>query len=171
MINQEASHAKEGLPAHIIMKMNSLTEAHLIKALYKASQAGVKVDLVIRGICCLKPGIEGLSENIKVRSIVSRLLEHTRVFYFANNEAPLVYCSSADGMVRNLDMRVETCFPVEEPKLVSRVKKELDLYLADNVSSWQLESDGTYTQNRPVRGQRKKNAQEKLLMTLANYGQ
>ncbi|MDD7805511.1 MAG: polyphosphate kinase 1 [Endozoicomonas sp. (ex Botrylloides leachii)] len=171
LINQESSYAKAGQTAHIIIKMNALTEAHLIKALYKSSQSGVKIDLIIRGTCCLKPGIKGLSENINVRSIVGRLLEHTRVFYFANNGAPLVYCSSADGMVRNLDMRVEACFPIEQPKLVRRVKKELDLYLADNVSSWQLESDGTYTQNRPVRGQRRKNAQDKLLMTLANLGQ
>ena len=168
LINREAAHAKAGLPAHIIMKMNSLTESHLIKALYKASQAGVKIDLLVRGICCLKPGIEGLSENIRVRSIVGRLLEHTRVFYFANNDSPQVYCSSADGMVRNLDMRVETCFPLEEPKLISRVKKELDLYLSDNISSWQLQSDGSYSQNKPGRGQRKRSVQEKLLATLAS---
>ncbi len=167
LINQEANHANEGLPAHIIMKMNALTESHLIKALYKASQAGVKIDLVVRGICCLKPGIPGLSENIKVRSIVGRLLEHTRVFYFANNGSPQVYCSSADGMVRNLDMRVETCFPLENPKLLNRVKKELDLYLSDNVSSWALQADGSYVQNRPSRGQRRRNVQEKLLTSLA----
>lgn len=170
LINQEATHAREGRPAYIIMKMNSLTEFQLIRALYKASQAGVKIDLIIRGICCLKPGIEGLSDQIRVRSIVGRLLEHARVFYFANNDNPLVFCSSADGMVRNLDMRVETCFPLENPKLVNRVKKELDLYLSDNVSSWELQTDGSYVQNRP-RGQRKRNAQERLLASLANYGQ
>ncbi|WP_420797649.1 polyphosphate kinase 1 [Candidatus Sororendozoicomonas aggregata] len=171
LINQEAANAKEGMPARIIMKMNALTEPQLIKALYKASQAGVNIDLVIRGICCLKPGIEGVSENITVRSVIGRLLEHTRVFYFENNDTPLVYCASADGMVRNLDMRVEACFPIENPKLVSRVRKELDLYLADNVCSWQLDSEGNYTLNRPVRGQRKRGAQDKLLATLANYGQ
>ncbi len=170
LIGQEATNAKEGLSARIIMKMNALTEPHLIKALYKASQAGVKIDLVIRGICCLKPGIEGVSETITVRSVVGRLLEHTRVFYFENNNTPLVYCSSADGMVRNLDMRVEACFPIENPKLASRVKKELDLYLTDNVCSWQLDSEGNYTLIRPTRGQRKRSAQDKLLATLANYG-
>ncbi|MDP0560875.1 MAG: polyphosphate kinase 1 [Candidatus Endonucleobacter sp. (ex Gigantidas childressi)] len=171
LINQEAAHAKEGIPAHIIIKINSLTEYHLIKALYKASQAGVKVDLIIRTICCLKPGIQGLSENITVRSIVGRFLEHTRVFYFVNNTNPLIYCSSADGMDRNLDMRIEICFPIENIKLVSRIKKELDLYLSDNVNSWQLKSDGSYIQNAVARGKRRRNAQEKLLLTLANLGQ
>ena len=169
LIGNEASHAKEGKPASIILKMNSLTENHLIKALYKASQAGVKIDLIVRGICCLRPGVEGLSDNIRVRSIVGRLLEHTRVFYFENAGEPMVYCSSADGMNRNLDSRVETCFPIEKPKLSARVKKELDLYLSDNVRSWQLQSDGNYTQNKPARGQRRRNAQRKLLESLANY--
>ena len=169
LINQEANNAKEGKPARIIMKMNSLTESQLIKALYKASQAGVEINLIVRGICCLRPGIEGLSENIRVRSIIGRLLEHTRVFCFENAGEPLVYCSSADGMNRNLDSRVETCFPIENPKLSSRVKKELELYLSDNVRSWQLQSDATYRQNKPSRGQRRRNAQAKLLESLANY--
>ena len=170
LINQEASYAKDGISSHIIIKINALAESQLIKALYKASQAGVKIDLLIRGICCLKPGIIGLSENIKVHSIIGRLLEHSRVFYFYSNGNPQVYCSSADGMTRNLDMRVETCFPIENPKLIIRIKKELDIYIADNVNSWQLESDGTYTKNSPVRSQRKRNSQEKLLILLTNYG-
>ncbi|MGI9274807.1 MAG: polyphosphate kinase 1 [Endozoicomonas sp.] len=169
LINNEAARAKEGQPARIIMKMNSLTESHLIKALYKASQAGVEIDLIVRGICCLRPGVEGLSENIRVRSIVGRLLEHTRVFYFENDNEHLVYCSSADGMNRNLDSRVETCFPVENAKLAARVKKELELYLSDNVRSWQLQTEGSYVQNKPTRGQRRRNAQRKLLESLANY--
>ncbi|MDP0588283.1 MAG: polyphosphate kinase 1 [Candidatus Endonucleobacter bathymodioli] len=171
LINQERANANKGLPAHIIIKLNSLTEYNLIKALYKASQAGVKIDLIIRTICCLKPGIKGLSENITVRSIVGRFLEHTRVFYFVNNDNPRVYCSSADGMDRNLDMRIEICFPIGNTKLASRIKKELDLYLSDNVNSWQLKSDGCYSQNTIGRGKHRKSAQDKLLITLASLGQ
>ena len=168
LINHEAANAKEGKPARIIIKINSMTESQIIKALYKASQAGVQVDLIVRGICCLKPGIEGLSDNITVRSIVGRFLEHTRVYYFENaEEEALVYCSSADAMIRNLDMRVETCFPIEDPKLASRVKKELEYYLGDNTRSWQLHSDGSYERNKPTRGQRKRSAQDRLLETLA----
>ena len=168
LINQEATHAKEGKSARIIIKVNALTEAHIIKALYKASQAGVKIDLIIRGICCLKPGIEGLSDNIRVRSIVGRFLEHTRVYYFENaKDNALVYCSSADAMIRNLDMRVETCFPIENHKLATRIKKELEYYLSDNTRSWLLHSDGTYDRKKPTRGQRRRNAQERLLENLA----
>ena len=169
LINREAGNAKEGKPARIIMKMNALTEKQMIRALYKASQAGVKIDLVVRGICCLRPGIEGLSENIQVRSIIGRLLEHSRVYCFENDGEQLVYCSSADGMSRNLNSRVETCFPIEEPKMAARVMKELELYLNDNVRSWILKSDGSYEQNKPARGQRRRNVQRKLLETLANY--
>lgn len=171
LINKEAVNAKEGKSARIIIKINALTEGQIIKALYKASQAGVKIDLVIRGICCLKPGIEGLSDNIQVRSIVGRFLEHSRVLYFENNEEPLVYCSSADCMTRNLNSRIETCFPIEEPKLASRIKKELELFLSDNVRSWLLQSDGSYEQNKPARGHRRRNVQRKMLETLSNYTQ
>ncbi len=168
LINQEASNAKEGKPARIIIKINSLTESHMIKALYKASQAGVEIDLIVRGICCLKPGVEGLSDNIRVRSIVGRFLEHTRVYYFENSDDDaLVYCTSADAMIRNLDMRIEACFPIEDPKLAARVKKELDYYLGDNTRSWQLQSDGSYEKNKPVRSQRRRNAQDRLMETLA----
>src|SRR5699024_10087454 len=104
----------------IIIKVNAMTELQLIKALYRASQAGVRVVLIVRGICSIRPGVPGLSENIQVRSIVGRFLEHTRVYYFENNGAPAVYCSSADCMERNLLSRVETAFPIEEPKLVER---------------------------------------------------
>ena len=168
LINHESGNAKEGKPARIIIKINSLTESQIIKALYKASQAGVHIDLIVRGICCLKPGIEGLSENITVRSIVGRFLEHTRVYYFENGEEDaLVYCSSADAMIRNLDMRVETCFPIEESKLAARIKKELEYYLSDNNRSWLLQSDGTYERKKPTRGQRRRNVQERLLENMA----
>ena len=167
-INQEAEHAREGRSARIILKANALTEANVIKALYKASQAGVKIDLVIRGICSLRPGIAGLSDNIRVRSIVGRFLEHTRVYFFQNDTEPKVFCSSADLMVRNLDHRVEACFPVENPKLATRIKRELELYLTDNTGSWKLLPDGSYEQNRPVRNQKPRNAQQALLETLAS---
>lgn len=168
LINWEAEHAREGRTAHIILKANALTEANIIKALYKASQAGVKIDLVIRGICSLRPGIEGLSDNIQVRSIVGRFLEHTRAYYFQNDTNPKVFCSSADLMIRNMDHRVEACFPIENPKLISRIKKELELYLTDNTSSWRLLSDGSYEQNRPTRNQKPRNAQRTLLEILAS---
>ena len=171
LINREAANAKEGKPARIIMKMNALTESQMIKALYKASQAGVEIDLVIRGICCLRPGVPGLSDHIKVRSVIGRFLEHTRVFYFENMGEFQVYCSSADGMNRNLDSRVETCFPIEDSKLSARIKKELEYYLSDNTRSWQLETDGSYTQNKPTRGQRRRNAQRRLLENLATFTQ
>ncbi|OQX39701.1 MAG: polyphosphate kinase 1 [Oceanospirillales bacterium LUC14_002_19_P2] len=168
LINREAENAREGRPARIILKANALTEANVIKALYKASQAGVKVDLVIRGICSLRPGIEGLSDNIRVRSIVGRFLEHNRVYFFQNDTEPKVFCSSADLMIRNLDHRMEVCFPIENPKLVTRIKKELELYLTDNTGSWKLLPDGSYEQNRPVRNQKTRNAQLALLETLAS---
>ena len=145
-INQERDNALTGKPARIIFKANAITEREIMQALYNASQAGVEIDLIIRGISCLRPGIKGVSENIRVRSIVDRFLEHTRVYYFENNKTPVVYCSSADLMGRNLHSRVETCFPISDPDLAKRVKKEsLDIYLKDNQRSWLLQSDGQYT--------------------------
>ncbi len=146
LIEREAGYGEKG---RIIFKFNALTEIQLIKALYRASQAGVKIDLIIRGICCLRPEVPGLSENIRVRSIIGRFLEHTRVYYFGNNGRPDVYCSSADGMERNLLSRVETAFPLDDPELVARVREDLDTYLADNCQSWVLQPDGSYIQNQP----------------------
>ena len=168
LINQEAERAVAGDKAHIIIKVNSITEAYIIRALYKASQAGVKVELVVRGICCLKPGIPGLSDNITVRSVLGRFLEHTRVFYFYNGGEEKVYCASADLMTRNLDHRVETCFPIENPKLIVRVRKELSLYLSDNTSSYELTSEGVYERRQPVRNQKERNVQLALLENLSN---
>ncbi|MGS2744777.1 polyphosphate kinase 1 [Halomonas sp. LS-001] len=144
MIEREAQNARKGKRSHIIIKCNSLTEPKLIKSLYRASQAGVECDLIIRGMCCLKPGIEGVSENIRVRSIIGRFLEHTRVFYFHNDGKSEVWCSSADFMARNMFHRVETCFPLLDKKLATRVRKDLETYLVDNCQSWLLQSDGTY---------------------------
>ncbi|MFZ5958796.1 polyphosphate kinase 1 [Pseudomonas sp. QL9] len=166
MINREAAQAAEGKPAHIMAKVNSLTDPKVIRALYKASQAGVKIDLVVRGMCCLRPGVPGVSHNIQVRSIIGRFLEHSRIYYFLNGGDEKLFLSSADWMERNLDMRVETCFPVEGKKLVMRVKKELELYLADNTQAWVLQSDGSYQRLSPTGNQNPRNAQAMLLERL-----
>ena len=168
MIARETQFALEGKPAHIIAKFNSLTDAKVIKALYKASQSGVKIDLVVRGMCCLRPGIPGVSHNIQVRSIIGRFLEHTRVFYFLNGGEEQIYLSSADWMERNLDKRVETCFPVEGKKLLLRVKKELEGYLTDNTHAWTLQPDGRYVRITPTGNQNPRSAQATLLERLSN---
>ncbi|MBD7976844.1 polyphosphate kinase 1 [Pseudomonadaceae bacterium Sa2CUA2] len=163
LITRETQNASEGKPAHIIVKVNSLTDPKMIKALYKASQTGVKIDLIVRGMCCLRPGIPGVSHNIHVRSIIGRFLEHSRVYYFLNGGEELIYLASADWMERNLDKRVETCFPVEGKKLTLRVKKELETYLADNTQSWILQSDGRYVRNSPTGNAHPRNSQAILL--------
>ncbi|WP_028241468.1 polyphosphate kinase 1 [Stutzerimonas azotifigens] len=168
MIARETQHASEGKPAQIMAKVNALTDPKIIRALYKASQAGVKIDLVVRGMCCLRPGIPGVSHNIQVRSIIGRFLEHSRIYYFLNGGDEKLYLSSADWMERNLDRRVETCFPVEGKKLVSRVKKELESYLTDNTQSWSLQPDGNYLRNTPSGNQNPRNAQNALLERLSN---
>ncbi len=168
LIALETQHAAEGKPAHIILKVNALTDAKMIKALYKASQTGVRIDLIVRGMCCLRPGIAGVSHNIQVRSIIGRFLEHSRVFYFHNDGDEKLYLSSADWMERNLDRRVETCFPVEGKKLVTRVKKELEALLTDNTQSWILQPDGSYVRNSPSGNQLARNAQNTLLERLSN---
>ncbi len=167
-IEREAEHAKQGKTAHIMARMNALIEPQIIQALYRASQAGVKIDLIIRGICGLRPGIPGVSENIHVRSVMGRFLEHSRVFYFYNDDKPEIYCSSADWMQRNFFRRVETCFPIETPELRERVIKEsLLAYLSDNTQAWILEQDGHYKRLKP--GQKKpRSAQAHLLETLAS---
>ncbi len=144
MIDREAKLAEKGRKSHLIIKCNSLTEPKLIRALYRASRAGVKCDLIIRGMCCLRPGVPGISENIRVRSIIGRFLEHTRVFYFHNDGKPEAWASSADFMERNMFHRVETCFPILDRKLAQRVRKDLETYLVDNCQSWLLREDGSY---------------------------
>lgn len=168
-IEHEASSAREGRPAQIIARMNSLAEKQLIQALYRASQAGVKIDLIVRGICCLRPGIPGVSDNIKVRSVVGRFLEHSRVFWFENSGNSVVYCSSADWMDRNMFFRVETCFPITDPVLAKRVKQDALLtYLSDNCQSWQLQADGAYRQLSSDPG-KEKMAQQILQERLAPH--
>ncbi|MDH0030555.1 MULTISPECIES: polyphosphate kinase 1 [unclassified Acinetobacter] len=163
-IDEEIANAKAGKSAQIIVKVNALTEVQLINKLYEASQAGVQIDLIIRSICCLRPGLPNLSENIRVRSIVGRFLEHTRVYYFSNNGNPRIYCSSADWMDRNLFNRVEACFPIEDPASKKRIY-QLGLlnYLKDNQQAWLLQGDGVWERAKPAAGEEPHNAQQTLL--------
>ncbi len=145
-IDREIDHSRQGKPAKIIIKVNAVVEEQMIQALYRASQAGVQVKLIVRGICCLRPGIPGVSENIEVRSIIGRFLEHARIYAFENDGNQEVYASSADLMNRNLFQRVEICFPIESKKLHNRILHDLDLYLKDNTQAWLLQPDGSYCQ-------------------------
>ncbi len=143
-IGREIKNAEQDLPAHIIFKVNSLVEKSIIQELYRASNAGVSIDLIIRGICCLRPGLPEASTNIRVRSIIGRFLEHTRIYYFQNNETPEVYGSSADCMDRNFFRRVEIAFPIENKTLRERIRHDLDYYLKDNQQAWILQPDASY---------------------------
>jgi len=170
-IKNEAKLAGEGKPARIICKMNALLEPQIIEELYAASAAGVKIDLIVRGVCALRPGIEGLSENIRVRSIVGRLLEHSRIFYFENGGAEDVYLASADWMARNFFRRIELCFPVLDAGLKRRVIREgLLPYLDDNTQAWVMHAEGHYERLRPRKGAKGRSAQEELLAALASGG-
>ncbi|UCH27748.1 MAG: polyphosphate kinase 1 [Trueperaceae bacterium] len=162
-IDRETKQAKAGDEAHIIAKMNSLVDPEVIRALYRASRAGTKIDLVVRGICCLRPGVEGVSENIHVRSVVGRFLEHSRAFYFRHGGEENLYLGSADWMQRNLNGRIETIFPLEEPRLKKKVMQVFDLLLRDNEKARVLRSDGTYCHPKRKPGQNRLNAQDKLL--------
>ena len=144
LIQRETKHAKEGKKGRIVAKVNSLSDKGIIAALYEASAAGVEIDLIVRGICCLKTGVPGVSENIHVRSIVGEFLEHSRIYYFANDGLEEIYCASADWMPRNLDRRVEIMFPIENPPLRERIKDILQKELDDNVKASVLQADGTY---------------------------
>jgi len=166
-IQNETALAKTGKRAHIIAKMNALLEPETIAALYEASQAGVKVDLIVRGVCALRPGVAGLSENIRVRSIIGRFLEHTRIFYFRNDLQHDVYLASADWMDRNFFRRIEVCFPVLDKKLKKRVIDEgLKIYLQDNSQAWDMDSEGQY-RHKQLRRAARKCAQSELLRQLA----
>ncbi len=151
-IEREAEQANKGKPAHIIAKMNALVDPEAIQALYRASQAGVKIDLIVRGMCSLRPGVKGLSENIQVRSIVGRFLEHHRVYYFANGGDAELYLSSADWMERNLFRRVEVAFPILDKKLRERIVEQLGAYIADTAQSWILQADGYYQRPEQIEG-------------------
>jgi polyphosphate kinase len=144
LIRRETRNAETGGTGHIIAKINALVEPQLIRALYEASNAGVHIDLMVRGICCLRPGIPGVSENIRVRSIVGRFLEHSRCYYFHNGGNEELYCASADWMDRNMFRRIEVMYPVIDARLRQRLITDLDLYLADNTQAWELQASGDY---------------------------
>ena len=166
-IAREAAHARAGRPARIVARMNALNEPQVIRALYAASQSGVAIDLIVRGACTLRPGVHGVSDNIRVRSIVGRFLEHSRAYWFANDGQPELFCASADWLERNLLRRVETCFPILDPALAQRVKAEaLDNYLADNCNAWELQADGGYKRLAPGPGEAPHSAQAALLDAL-----
>ncbi len=150
LIEREMDHARAGLKAHLIFKVNSVADSAMIQLLYQASQAGVKVDLLVRGICCLRPGVKGVSENIRVASVVGRYLEHSRIYYFHNNGKEEIYLGSADLMPRNLDHRVEVVFPLEKPDHIRHIRDNvLATYLKDNLRTRLMKPDGTYTRLKP----------------------
>jgi len=166
-IRREQRHAKEGKPAHIVAKMNALLEEAVIKALYTASQAGVEIDLIVRGACALRPGVKGVSDRIRVRSIVGRFLEHHRIWYFSNDGKDDVYLASADWMGRNLFRRIEVAFPVLDAELKARVIAEgLKPYVADNLDAWDLAEDGCYYRSKPRGRAQVRSAQQELLENL-----
>ncbi len=166
MIQRETEHARQGNPGLIIAKMNSLVDAAIIQTLYEASQAGVEIELIVRGICCLRPGVAGVSDNIRVLSVIGRYLEHSRIFYFGNNGNAEVFIGSADWMPRNLDRRVEAVTPIEEPSLVQALRGILNVFLEDNRHAWELQPDGSYTQRVPEDDEEERSAQD-IFMQLA----
>ena len=168
LVAREAEHARRGLPARIIAKFNSLVEPELIEALYAAAQAGVKIDLIIRGICCLRPGLPGLSENITVRSIIDRFLEHSRIYYFENACQPEIFVGSADWMPRNLFRRIEVVFPIEDGNLCDRISREiLGVALADNTKARFLGADGIYRRAKISSGEKPRRSQSEFIALAA----
>jgi polyphosphate kinase len=168
LIEREITHARAGKSARIIAKLNALVDPATIENLYRASNAGVRIDLIVRGVCALRPGLPGVSENIQVRSIVGRFLEHSRVFWFENAGRAQLYLASADWMERNFFRRIELNFPVLEDKLKKRVIREgLKPYLTDSTQAWEMQGDGSYARKKSARGKRRC-AQEELLLRLAS---
>jgi len=167
LIKRETHNALAGGTGHIIAKINALVEPEVIRALYEASSAGVYIDLIVRGICCLRPGVPGVSDNIRVRSIVGRFLEHSRCFYFHNDGAEEIYCASADWMDRNFFRRIELMFPILDDAMKTRIMADLDAYLADNVQAWELRADGQYVRLPATPGGDPIAAQLTLLRQLA----
>jgi polyphosphate kinase len=163
LIEEQTERAKGGEPASITCKTNSLTDPQIIELLYEASQAGVKIDLIVRSICCLRPGVEAVSENIRVVSLVGRFLEHARIFAFSDGDDEKMYLGSADLMQRNLDRRVETAFPLREKRHREKVRRLLDLQLADNANGWELGPDGTFERLHPKDGEQQVDSQAALL--------
>ncbi|MEX0270899.1 polyphosphate kinase 1 [Leptolyngbyaceae cyanobacterium UHCC 1019] len=163
LIHREAAIARQGHHARIVAKMNALVDPQIIVALYQASQAGVQIDLIVRGMCCLRPGVPGVSENIRVISIVGRFLEHSRIFYFHNQGQEEIFIGSADWMTRNLDRRVEAVVPIEDPAIAKDLQEILGIMLADNRQAWDLHPDGRYIQRRPGKDSPEQNAQKNLM--------
>jgi polyphosphate kinase len=163
LIRREVEHCKDGKSGRIIAKMNALIDPSIIKTLYEASQAGVQIDLIIRGMCCLQPGIPGVSENIRVISIVGRYLEHSRIFHFHNNGQEEVFIGSADWMQRNLDRRVEAVTPVEDVACAQKLKEILGVLLQDNCQAWDLQSNGSYIQRHQNQDEPEYSAQNLLM--------
>lgn len=163
LINREAAIARQGHHARIVAKMNALVDPAIIVALYQASQAGVQIDLIVRGMCCLRPGVPGVSDNIRVISIVGRFLEHSRIFYFHNQGQEEIFIGSADWMTRNLDRRVEAVVPIEDPAIAKDLQEILGIMLADNRQAWDLLPDGRYIQRRPAGNSPEQSSQKKLM--------
>lgn len=170
LIRRETEHCQNGRSGRIVAKMNALVDPQIIATLYEASRAGVQIDLIIRGICCLRPGIPDISQNIRVISIIGRFLEHSRIFYFQNGGQEEVYIGSADWMSRNLNRRVEAVTPVEDLSLAKDLQEILGIMLADNRQAWELQSDGNYIQRRPPDNDREQSAQKILMEMVANPG-
>lgn len=170
LIQRETAHAQQGHAAAITAKMNALIDPMIIRALYEASQAGVQIDLIVRGMCCLRPGIPGVSETIRVMSIIGRYLEHSRIFRFHNNGDEQIFIGSADWMPRNLDRRVEAVTPVEDPKLVNELREILQILLSDNRQAWDLQPDGRYIQRYPGPDEAERSVQ-RILMERANHSE
>jgi polyphosphate kinase len=166
LIDREIQKHTPERPSRIIGKLNAIVDGEIIRALYAASQAGVQIDLLVRGICCLRPGIPGVSENIRVVSIVGRFLEHSRIFYFSNGGEEELYLSSADLMPRNLNRRVEVMFPVEDQENRAKLKEILDVYLRDNVKARYLRPDGSWVRAVSTNGTEPFNAQEYFLANI-----
>jgi polyphosphate kinase len=149
LIQRETAHARAGRPAAIKAKMNALVDPAIIALLYEASQAGVQIELVVRGMCSLRPGLEGVSDNIRVSSVIGRFLEHSRLFWFANGGSDEMYIGSADWMARNLDRRVEAVVPIEDPDLHARLLRLINTYLSDNSTAWDMQADGSFSRRIP----------------------
>jgi polyphosphate kinase len=149
LIHRETEHARAGRPAAIKAKMNALVDPAIIALLYEASQAGVQIDLVVRGMCSLRPGLEGISDNIRVCSVIGRFLEHSRLFWFANGGDDEIYIGSADWMARNLDRRVEAVVPIDAPDLQGRLLRLINTYLSDNSTAWDMQPDGSFSRRIP----------------------
>ncbi|MGB5593618.1 MAG: polyphosphate kinase 1 [Crocosphaera sp.] len=172
MINREAEHCRNGGSGRIVAKMNSLVDPQIIETLYKASQAGVKIDLIVRGMCCLRPGIEGVSDNIHVISIIGRFLEHSRIFYFHNGGEEEIYIGSADWMTRNLSRRVEAITPIDDPKIAKELQEILGVMLSDNRQAWELQSDGSYIQRHSEKSDYEQSSQKTFMkMALQSVGE